>query len=189
MSRVASPLKFALMKRLIINHHTQKLIAMALTPLLLGLASLQGIILLEETRERQRVMYESEFYARSVGKPMLIVGRPKGKHGSGNPEYGDICVDIDPMVLAECPGTGLVADIQQPLPFPDKYFGSTAVMHVLEHLNRPLEAIAELKRVSDRVYVAYPKRWNTLNWIHTDHKWIIDEVNGELWISPKNHIF
>lgn len=134
-------------------------------------------------------MHESELYARTVGKPMLIVGRPRGKHGSGNPRHGDICVDIDPTVLAECPDTGLVADIQQPLPFPDKYFGSAAVMHVLEHLDRPMDAIEELKRVSDRVLVAYPKRWSLLNWIHDDHRWIIDEVDGELWISPKNPAF
>lgn len=157
---------------------------MALTPLLLGAASLQGMLLLEEAHERQRVMYDAELYARSVGKPMLIVGRPKSKHGSGNPELGDVCVDIDPTVLAECPHTGLVADIQQPLPFPDKHFGSAAVMHVVEHLERPMEAINSLKRVSDRVFVAYPKRWSPLNWINTDHKWIIDEVDGELWISP-----
>ncbi len=157
---------------------------MALNVLLLGATLLQGTVLLEEHYERRRVISDAELYARSVGKPMLIVGRPKGKHGSGNPELGDVCVDIDPTVLTECPYTGMVADIEQPLPFPDKHFGSTAIMHVLEHLEHPMDAINSLKRVSDRVFVAYPKRWSPLTWINTDHKWIIDEVNGELWISP-----
>ena len=158
---------------------------MAFTPILLGLVSWQGIIIIEENTERQRVMLEAENYARSVRKPMLIVGRPKGRHGLGNPYLGDVCVDINPAVLQECPHTGMVADIQHPLPFPDKYFGSATVMHVLEHLEHPMLAIEELQRVSDQVFVAYPKRWNPLNWLHPDHKWILDNVNGELWITPR----
>ena len=153
-------------------------------PLLLAASAIQLKIIADEHTERAQVIAETEAYARASGKPMLIVGRPKGKHTAGNPELGDVCVDIDPQVLIECPGTGLVADIQQPLPFPDKHFGATSIMHVLEHVDDPFTALAELGSVSDVVFVAYPKRWSALNWIQSDHKWIIDNVDGELWLTP-----
>ena len=153
-------------------------------PLLLAASAIQLKIIADEHTERAQVIAETEAYARASGKPMLIVGRPKGKHTGGNAELGDVCVDIDPLVLAECPETGFVADIQQPLPFPDKHFGAASIMHVLEHVDDPFTAMAELGRVSDVVFVAYPKRWSALNWLQSDHKWIIDNVDGELWLTP-----
>lgn len=152
-----------------------------LIPVVVG----QFLLLSEEQREREFVMEDATYYCRSVGKPMLILGRPRGRHSCGNPAYGDVCGDIDPAVLEECPGTGMVMDLEGPLPFADGQFGAACFMHVLEHLNDAPGALAEVARVADIVYVAYPRRMSLINIFHPDHKWFIDIIDDWIYLTPR----
>ena len=154
--------------------------------LVLGLTAYQVLVLKDENEERRRVLEAGIARSRAAGKPLLVVGRPKNAHHfGGDPAYGDVCVDLDPAVLEECPYTGLVADITQPLPYPRKHFGAACIMHVLEHVDDPVAALREVDRVSDVIYLAYPKRYNPTNWLHPEHRWIVDVVNGEIYVTPK----
>ena len=154
--------------------------------ILLGLGAYQSVVLHAENDERQRVLAAGIARSRVAGKPLLIVGRPKNaRHFGGDPAYEDVCVDLDPAVLEECPYTGLVADIEQPLPYGYKHFGAACIMHVLEHVDHPVDALMQIDRVSDVIYIAYPKRYNPFNWLHPEHKWIIDIVDDEIYVTPK----
>lgn len=67
-----------------------------------------------------------------------------------------------------------VLDIHQ-MPFPDKAWDFTFCSHVLEHLDRPGDAIRELERVSRRGYIEVPTRLSDvmLNFtkIPNHHRW------------------
>lgn len=155
-----------------------------MTAMLIALGLYEAYIISEENRERQEVLNKGISYSRSVGKPLLIVGRPKNRHFCGDPAYGDICVDSNPAVLKECPETGMVANIEQPLSFKRRYFGAGCIMHVLEHVDHPVKALQLLAHVCEVIYIAYPKRDNPLNWLHPEHKWIIDIINDEVYVTP-----
>jgi len=119
----------------------------------------------------ERVLFYrlAEKYAKIVGKPLLVIGKPKGRHG-----YGDVCVDwdgVDPKCVKE--------DVQA-LPYADKQFGACFCSHVLEHVEDATKAYAEMARVADRVWVAYPHAWSAMAWIHPDHRWLVLSTEGKL---------
>jgi membrane protein DedA with SNARE-associated domain len=113
--------------------------------------------------------------ARNSGKPFLV-GNPWGvkpfrrffnkpAHGSG-----DICLDIDRQALMGQPGA-VVGTITH-LPFADKTFGAAFFSHVLEHLptaDAAKQALEEMKRVADSVFIAYPSKQSIAGWIVRDH--------------------
>ena len=128
--------------------------------LLSFIASGEILYVVGEQRERREQFAAASEAAWASGKPLLVIGRPKGHH-----ICGAVTVDINPRVLMECPGTGRVADVRS-LPFPDGAFGAAIASHVLEHL--PISDIptawSELHRVSDAVFVAGPKP-SPLQWL------------------------
>ena len=63
---------------------------------------------------------------------------------------GSIGVDISPRNVAACRSRGLpaqVADANGPLPFANGSFDSVLASHILEHLEAPLAALREMRRV------------------------------------------
>jgi len=116
--------------------------------------------------DKMRQMYWRKAYeiARGKGKPMLVIGNPKGRHGCG-----DVTIDISPT--GECP-VEFRADVRDLGMFQDKQFGSVFCSHVLEHLpsvgdvNR---ALSEINRISEYAVVLFPTPASVIGWIHPDH--------------------
>ena len=138
----------------------------------------QVLVYETEVSERTRLYREAKDLATSVGKPMLLVGMPKGIAGQ-TPCSTGITLDIDPKVADACGIGGIVADVQS-IPYPSGYFGSVAAFHVLEHLpdlESAQRAWRELWRVTaTRVFVAYPRRWNLYaTYLQPEH---------HLWVQP-----
>jgi len=107
----------------------------------------------------------AEYYASKVGKPMLVVGAPKGAHGCGD-------MNIDIVDSNECPSF-IQADVEDLYMFHDTQFGSCFCGHVLEHVNDIEKAFNEMNRVSDKVFIAHPP-WHSLTaYLDPTHKWII----------------
>jgi len=76
---------------------------------------------------------------------------------------------------------GIVATVTK-LPFPDKTFGAALASHLLEHLydtSEAINALKELDRVSEKVFIAYPTRQSFAAWLIPDHR---------LWVWQKGDI-
>lgn len=146
-----------------------------LAGIILLLALWQLIVWIFEIRDKNRKYQAALACARSSGKP-LLVGNPWGikpyrrwlnkpAHGSG-----DVCLDIDRQALVGQPGA-VVGSITH-LPFADKVFGAVFFSHVLEHLpttGAAKQALEEMKRVADSVFIAYPSKQSIAGWIVRDH--------------------
>ena len=131
--------------------------------------------------ERQENFRLARGASDSSGKPLLVVGKPQEWDFSivGHP-CGDVTLDIDPRVLEQCRTSGIVGDVTT-IPFPDKYFGAVYVSHVLEHLDSQVafnQAMDEIHRVADAVFVCWPRWWSPGAWSHPDHKLLLGEKNG-----------
>jgi len=116
-------------------------------------------------------------YARQRGKPVLDFGcgfRPKG----------DYNVDIK---LRIAKNFVQIRSFERPrLPFSRKFFASALALHVLEHTFNPENALKELRRVAERVYVLTPRSLWILAWLHSQHKWIF--TNNEVYFpNPLYH--
>lgn len=147
-----------------------------------GLAVLGGFLGWEfgwwgvEQYRRKKNINEAQAYAISVGKPVLNVGccgSPISTWGWIE-NAGDVNCDITCPVKCEGAGGCEFCNIFA-LPYEDKQFGSVICMHVLEHLDRPEDALKELQRVADRVYVITPLPIALQNWLYPEHKWVFWE--------------
>lgn len=117
---------------------------------------------LQEFRDRAAYFRKAYSISRQLNKPMLLVGRPKARH-----PCADYNLDIDPEIARECPNW-VIADARN-IPFPDGFFGSLYVGHVIEHIPNPWAALMEFQRVSDYVVVLYPRYSSWLARLHPDH--------------------
>ena len=117
-----------------------------------------------ENELRSKYWLKARILSRKLGKPLLVVGRPKGRHGCG-----DVTLDIAPK--GECP-CEVQGDVRNMHMFSDKQFGSAFCSHVLEHL--PPEdvdkAIGELTRVAHYAVILYPSKYSLIARFHPDHK-------------------
>lgn len=115
--------------------------------------------------DRKELYQQAESYALEAGKPLLVVGNPKGRHGCG-----DVNVDLGGSA---CPVVEQ-ASIEDLNMFLDGQFGAVFVGHVLEHVDNIEKAYSELVRVSsDNIFVAYPDWYSLTAHLHPDHKWLI----------------
>lgn len=84
-------------------------------------------------------------------------------------------------------GVPLVQCSVEKLPFADKSFDFVYCSHVMEHVNDPVAACAELSRVGKRGYIESPNRAKDL-WLHqalqSNHNWIVTEESGKLVFEP-----
>lgn len=78
----------------------------------------------------------------------------------------------------------VVGDIFE-LPFADKSFDFVICAHVLEHLDDPAKAAAELSRVARRGYVETPSSVNEKLISYDFHRWYITESDGVMHFRPK----
>lgn len=154
----------------------------------------QGVVLYKENLERRIAYSSAQFYAKSAGKPLLVVGGP----GAGSnrsllvrlfkmPQHGcgDVCLDLNAGACSICGAEVEVteADVRQ-IPYGDGYFGAAFISHVLEHLptvDDAAAAVDELYRVADAVFIAGPSKQNLYAWIHPDHHlWVRQNTEGVL---------
>ena len=129
-----------------------------------------------EFENRGNYYVKAYMKSREYGKPMLVIGNPKGRH-----KCGDILLDINPR--GECP-VEVKGDVRDMYMFSDKEFGSIYVGHVLEHLhlNDALKAIDECRRVGHYIVILYPVKASIIARFHPDHKM---ETLNYLWsINP-----
>jgi len=137
----------------------------------------QMIVVAVEYFLRWNKFRQAAAFARSLGKPLLVVGRP----GSPARIYGcgDVCLDADCRVGIDCPAGGIVADIRE-IPFEKGYFGAVFCSHIVEFLPDVADArkaIAEMERVGDRLFLCYTLEPNLL--------WRWFGRTTRLWISPR----
>lgn len=115
---------------------------------------------------RQKAYLAALQLSRARGKPLLNAGC------GDNPSYlGDVNLDIRSNTILPFYCQASIYRI----PYPDKYFGAAICFHVLEHLDNPTLALAELHRVADAVYIEVPLWYNPFTWLHPDHKWVFIE--------------
>ena len=141
----------------------------------------QFIAVAWEHSRRWKRYHAARSYADSIGKPLLVVGRPSGMIRLY--KEGDVTLDLDPKVAEECK-SGCVADIRR-IPFPDGHFASAFVSHVLEYLPDVTDmdlALKELRRVAEKVYVCYTLPltiwWRFFSIYH--RLWIHEDKSGKL---------
>lgn len=148
--------------------------------LVLAIALWQLVVWMVEIQDKNRKYRAASAQAESSGKPMLVIGGPWGgkqyRHWVNKPAHGggDVCMDIDPRAIKDHP-CGILASVTH-IPCPDKTFGAAFASHLLEHLptaEDAMQALAELDRVADAVYIAYPSKQSVGGWITAGHKlWI-----------------
>ena len=147
---------------------------------LLAVGTLVVATSLDQWAERNQKYAQGAAYSRSVGKPFLVVGRPKGNHGCG-----DICLDLDSRVAQECP-VALVNDVRS-IPLPTGHVGAAFVSHVMEHLPSVEDCIlawGELQRVADVVMIAGPSPLSPIARLVPDHTlWAYQLPEGSLFIQ------
>jgi len=144
-----------------------------LAKVLAGIAAYEGLIYAGQLQERREVYSRAEAYAKQADKPLLVVGAPKLAFNHG---CGDVTMDLSPKWLGSCPH-GQVGDIRD-IPYPNKHFGASFASHVLEHLATPADcaqALSELDRVSDQVFIVVPRKDSIMAWMSPDH---------HLWVTP-----
>jgi hypothetical protein len=133
-----------------------------------------------EIRYKNRQSNAAVEYSRRQQKPLLVAGGPWGgrplRRHLKMPAHvmGDVSIDISSGAVEGHPN-GIVATVTK-LPFPDKTFGAALASHLLEHLYDTTEAkqaLAEMSRVADSVFIAYPTRQSLAAWIIPDHRlWV-----------------
>jgi len=161
--------------------------------LFLGLGVLGGVggwqlaIWMFEIWEKNRKYKAACAHAQEKGKPLLVAGGPWGisrrrRWFIGTPSHGngDVCLDIDPRAFEDHP-KGVIANVTH-IPFSNKCFGAAFASHLLEHLptvDTARQALDELNRVAEAVFIVYPSRQSFAGWIIPDH---------HLWVWQKGNI-
>ncbi len=74
------------------------------------------------------------------------------------------------------------------LPFRERAFDYVICSHVLEHLEDPEAAAAELARVAPRGYLETPSGVNEKILSYPFHRWMINEEEGALHFRPKERL-
>jgi len=151
----------------------------------LGIGGWQLAVWLGEMRDKNKKYEAAITYARERGKPLLVAGGAWGtkrtRHLFKMPAHsnGDVCLDIDRKAIDGHP-CGVIANVTH-IPFSDKSFGAVFASHLLEHLpstDEAKKASAELNRIAEAVFIAYPSRQSIAAWIIPDH---------HLWVWQKDN--
>ena len=155
---------------------------------LLVIGSLQGALLLGELNDRAATYSAARAVADRLGKPLLNVGCP-AMWPAAYP-CGDVCLDISRERLAACRSPRPTYGDVRAIPFPDKSFGAVTCFHVLEHLPNEAaahQAVREVHRVADHVYILSPSRLFAYAWIHHEHQlWVDQEPDDSLRFEQRD---
>lgn len=149
----------------------------------ISLGSWQLAVWLIEIHRKREKYDKAQAYARQRAKPLLVCSGPWGNHrvrhllnmpAHGN---GDICLDIDRNAIDGYPNS-VIADVTK-IPFSDDSFGAVFTSHLLEHLSNideAKQALGELNRIAEAVFIASPSRQSIAAWLHPNHRlWVWQE--------------
>jgi len=155
--------------------------------LFIPIAIYEAIQQARELAERHEAFREAEEYASRRGKPMLVVGKPRvpWSHPTRSTRVRTVVIDISPAVVRLL--DGVIADIRL-IPYPDGFFSSALVSHVLEHLRTredALKALQEVKRVAERIWIVSPHKTSLLAWLNGDHHLWVELEDGEVIIEER----
>jgi hypothetical protein len=148
-----------------------------------GIGGWQLVVWIRETRAKNRQYRAATTRALKEGKPLLVAGGPWGvtrtRRRLNKPAHGggDVCLDIDRRAFNGHP-RAVMASVTH-IPFADKCFGAVFASHLLEHLptvDAASQALDELNRVAEAVYIVYPSRQSFAGWLVPDH---------HLWVWQK----
>jgi hypothetical protein len=149
-----------------------------------GIGGWQLAVWILETRAKNRKYKAATARALREGKPLLVAGGPWGvtrtRRRLNKPAHGggDVCLDIDCRAFDGHP-RAVLASVTH-IPFADKCFGAAFASHLLEHLptvDAASQALDELNRVAEAVYIVYPSRQSFSGWLVPDH---------HLWVWQKD---
>lgn len=145
----------------------------------------QLIVWMIEIQDKNRKYRAANNYAQERSKPMLVVpglwGIKPIRRWFNKPAHGggDICLDIDRRAVDGHPGA-VIGNVTH-IPFSDNTFGAAFVSHLLEHMpttKDAIQALDELNRVADAVFLVYPSRQSIANWVIPEHKlWVWQKGN------------
>lgn len=144
--------------------------------ILVAFAIREGLLQMNELKERHLIFDQARDYAESIGRPLLVVGTPK--YGFSHP-CGDVTIDI-------VPGSGNfcnveIADVRD-IPYPDNSFGAIFASHILEHLptiEDAFKALDEMYRVAGKVFVVSPHKTSLIAQLYPGHHlWILPSGDG-----------
>jgi len=158
----------------------------------LGVGGWQLAVWLGEIRDKNKKYEAASAYALERNKPLLVAGGPWGAkrtrywlkmpaHGNGN-----VCLDIDRNAIAGHPN-GVIANVTH-IPFSDKSFGAAFASHLLEHLSSTddaKKALAELNRIAEAVFIAYPSRQSIAGWVIPDHHLWVWQKGNETYLKQR----
>jgi hypothetical protein len=160
--------------------------------LLVAIGVWQLVILAIETRDKNRQFRDASGHARREARPLLVVGGPWGAKPArrffNKPAHGpgDICLDIDANALHRHPA-GVVASVTH-IPFADNSFGAAFASHLLEHLpttTAARQALEELHRVANRVFIVYPSRQSLGGWLVPEHRLWVWREGDEFFLKQR----
>lgn len=140
-----------------------------------------------------KVAAQAREYCNAVGKPLLNVGAGTSRSSVraavlGPTLWGDVNIDLAAPDGPPGPNRVTYGDGTR-VPYPDKYFGAVIASHVLEHIDRPDLAVAEWRRVADKMFVIVPVWWAPHTWLHPGHRWFIDgEHAWPIW-QHRRHLY
>jgi hypothetical protein len=167
-------------------------IIVVLAGIIFAIGVWQLIIWIQEINDKNRKYQGALAAAKKSGKQVLIIGGPYGakpyRRMLGRPAHGngDVCLDIDVHALKghPCP---IVASCTN-IPFNDKSFGAIFSSHVLEHMpttKMAEQAVSEMSRVADSVFLAYPSQQSIPAWIIRDHHIWVWQKDGKTFFKQR----
>jgi SAM-dependent methyltransferase len=93
-----------------------------------------------------------------------------------NKTPGAIGVDLNPEATA----ADVLADLNRPLPFAENSFDEVRAVHVVEHLDDVVRAVAEMHRVTragGHLYLATPHYSDYSSWCDPTHRWHLNSFS------------
>ena len=148
----------------------------------------------ERLKLRDTEFEKARNHADSLGKPLLVIGRPDGwtedrevKKGdsswwnTGAHPCGDITIDVRPIKGNECPNY-ISTDAADLSMIPTGSIGAIFSSCTLEHIPNLPQAYREMLRVLDfhgEIYSVLPQRYSIFAWIFPHHHWVIDKITRE----------
>ena len=161
----------------------------------LGVGGWQLAVWLGEIRDKTKKYKAASAYTMERNKPLLVVGGPWGskraRHWLKMPAHGngDVCLDIDRRAISDHP-KGVIADVTH-IPFSDRSFGAAFASHLLEHLTTTddaKKALAELNRVAEAIFIAYPSKHSIAGWVIPDHHLWVWQKGNTIYLKQRGKL-
>lgn len=152
----------------------------------------QLIVWMIEIRDKNQKYRAADEYARERAKPLLVVPSPWGvkpaRRWLNKPAHGDgdVCLDIDRRAVYGHP-CAVVGNVTR-IPFSDNTFGAAFVSHLLEHMpttGDAVQALDELNRVAEAVFVVYPYRQSIAAWIIPEHHLWVWQKGDKMYLKQR----